>query len=102
MNIKKGDSVIVTKGKDRSKTGKVLRVFSSDDRVLIEGLNTFKKHTKPRRQGEKGEIVAINKPVPASNVMLFCSQCRRGVRIGYRVDGKKKTRFCRRCQTVIG
>jgi large subunit ribosomal protein L24 len=97
MRIKKGDSVKIIKGKDRGKPGKVLKVFPDEDRVLVEGMNIFKKHVRPRRQGEKGEIVQVARPISVSNVALVCSQCSRATRVGYHFQDGKKIRYCRKC-----
>lgn len=70
MSIKKGDTVIITKGKDAGKSGKVLRVFPKLNRVLVEGVNMFKKHKRPTKQGQKGEIVNLPRAIHRSNVSL--------------------------------
>jgi len=97
MKIKRGDIVKVIKGKDRGKTGKVLKVFPKKNKVLVEGVNIFKKHIKPRRQGEKGEIVEVTRPMSIANVMLVCSQCNKAIRVGFRFKDKEKVRYCRKC-----
>ena len=101
MNIKKGDNVIVITGKDRSKTGKVVSVFKEANRVMVEGVNLYKKHKKPKKQGEKGQIVSLARPLQASNVMLYCSSCKAGRRVGIRMEGDKKVRYCKKCQITI-
>lgn len=102
MNIKKNDNVIVIAGKDRGKQGKVLRLFRGTDKILIEGLNLRKKHQKPRKQGEKGQMTDIPHPMHISNVLLYCPSCGKGVRLGAKVSssgrtGKKKIRVCKKC-----
>lgn len=101
MNIKKGDTVQIRTGKDGGKTGKVLRFDSARDKVVIEGLNLYKKHRRPRQQGEKGEIVTIPRALPLSNVNLYCAGCGRGVRLGVRIDGAGKVRICRKCKRTL-
>ncbi len=101
MNIHKGDTVKIMVGKDSGKTGKVLSLVIDKNKVLIDGLNLYKKHVKPKRQGEKGQLVQVPRPMNISNVMLFCSSCRKGVRVGYRVEGKIKKRYCKKCQESI-
>jgi large subunit ribosomal protein L24 len=102
MRIKKGDTVYIRSGKDGGKTGKVLRVDSSAGTVLVEGLNMYKKRSRPRKQGEKGEMINLPRPLNASKVMPYCSSCGRGVRVGFRSDGKVSTvRYCKRCQSVL-
>lgn len=71
MKIKKNDNVIVIAGKDKGKTGKVLKAFPADNQVLIAGINTHKKHQKPRKAGEKGQTIDKDFPINASNVMLI-------------------------------
>ncbi|MFC1727537.1 50S ribosomal protein L24 [Patescibacteria group bacterium] len=100
--IKKGDQVLVTVGKDRGRKGKVEKIFPKTDRVLIPGVNVYKRHTKPRGEKQPGGIVEVVKPLPISNVALVCSKCSRPTRVGYRVDKQnKKHRICRKCQTLI-
>ena len=101
MNIKKGDIVKIIKGKDSGKTGKVLKISDEKNKVTIEGLNLFKKHVKPKKQEEKGEIVSVPRPINASNIMLMCANCGQPTRIGYVVDGQSKTRICKKCKAMI-
>lgn len=101
MKIKKGDVVKIIQGKDKGKTGKVLRALPKESSILIEGLNLVKKSVKPKREGQKGEIVLVPRPVNISNVMLVCPHCHEATRIGFRsVDGKK-LRFCKKCLQII-
>jgi len=101
MNIRKGDTVIVRIGKNRGKKGTVARVLPSRGLILVSGVNLYKKHVRPKKQGEKGELVELMRPLRASNVALFCQNCGRASRVGYRVDGAKKVRFCRRCSVAL-
>ncbi len=101
MKIKKGDNVKIISGKDRDKTGKVLKVFRESEKILVERINMFKKHVRPKKQGEKGETVEIPKPIAASNVMLVCSSCKKTTRIGAKIEGEAKSRICRRCGSKI-
>ena len=88
-------------GKDRGKTGKVIRVDRVSGRITVEGLNVWKKHARPRRQGEKGEIVSVTRPVQASKVALVCPSCHEATRIGMRLEGGKKQRTCKKCGATI-
>jgi large subunit ribosomal protein L24 len=97
MFIKKGDTVKIISGKDKGKTGKVLKVLPAKGKILIEGLNLYKKHVRPKRQREKGQVVVVPRPVDASNVMLVCANCGKAIRVGFRFDGGKKLRVCKRC-----
>lgn len=98
MKLKKGDSVKILSGKDRGKTGTILHAMPNADKVVIDGLNVFKKRSRPRNQGEKGQTVLVPRPLPASRVMLVCSSCKRPTRVGFRVDGAKKVRYCKKCK----
>lgn len=103
MNIKKGDTVQIISGKDRGKSGKVMRVEVSRSAVLLEGLNLFKKHVRPKRQGEKGQTLSLPKPLNISKVMLLCPNCGKAARVGYRFEkeGGLKIRYCKKCQSAI-
>ena len=97
MNIRKGDNVIMRGGKDRRKTGKVLAVLTKENKVVIEGLNTVKRHLKARKQGQKGQIISKERAVPLSTVQLVCSKCGKPTRVGIQVSGDKKIRVCKKC-----
>ncbi|MDP3954202.1 MAG: 50S ribosomal protein L24 [bacterium] len=97
MNIRKGDNVIMRGGKDRRKTGKVLAVLTKENRVVIEGLNTVKRHLKARKQGQKGQVINKERAVPLSTVQLVCSKCGKRTRVGIQVSGDKKIRVCKKC-----
>ena len=84
-------------GKDAGKQAKILRVRPTEHKVLLEGLNLVKRHKKPRKQGEKGEIVTAPRFVPAANVMMLCPKCGKPARVGYRIIGDKKLRVCKKC-----
>ena len=101
MRFKKGDNVKILSGKDRGKTGTVLHAFPDEGKIVIEGLNLFKKRSRPRRQGEKGETVLVPRPMPAAKAMLICTSCKQPTRIGTRLDGAKKVRYCKKCQATI-
>jgi large subunit ribosomal protein L24 len=107
MKIIKGDNVLVICGKDRAKTGKVLRAFPKKGRILVEGVNIAKKNQRPRRQGEKGQIVSLPKPIDISNAKLICPKCAKPTRVGYKeIEGKKagqkqSVRVCKKCQAEI-
>lgn len=101
MKIKKGDKIIIISGKDRGKTGKVLRAFPKEGKILVEGVNLRKKHQKPRKSGQKGQIINMPAPIFVSNVKLICSKCGKAVRAGYKIDEKKKYRICKKCGQEI-
>ena len=100
--IKKDDTVIVIKGKDNGKTGKVIRVFPKKKRALIQGINLIKKHQRQRSQEEKGGIITKEASVSLANIMPFCKSCNKAVRLGAEIlkDGTKN-RYCRKCNEVF-
>jgi len=101
MKIKKDDTVLIISGKDRGKKGKVLRVFPKEKRILVEGVNIIKKNQKPRKTGEKGQIVQLPKPIDISNAKLICPKCQKATRIGYKIFENKKYLFCKKCGQEI-
>lgn len=101
MKIKSNDKVKVIAGKDRGKEGKVIQVFPKNDKVVVEGLNIMKKHLRPKKQGEKGQVIELAAPMSISNVMLVCEKCGSPTRIGFKVDEKSKKRICKKCKEEI-
>ena len=104
MNIKKGDIVLITSGKDRTKKGKVIQVLPKDNRIVIEGINIVKKHVRARREGEKGQRVEVPRPLDASNVKLICPKCKKPTRIEHKLLSKKqekRIRVCKKCNQEI-
>jgi len=99
MKIKKGDVVKITAGKDRGREGKVERVWA--DKILIPGVNQYKKHVKPQGEGRPGEIVTLPRPLPVGNVALVCPKCKQQTRVGYKFINEKKVRICRKCKNEI-
>lgn len=101
-NIRKNDKVVVATGKEKGKTGKVVRVSRGNGRVLIGGLNLLKRHVRPTRDMPQGGIVERESSINLSNVMLFCSKCNRGVRTGVkRYPDGTSMRYCKRCELQI-
>ena len=101
MKLKKGDNVLITAGKDKGRTGKITRAFPKDLKILVEGINLKKKHVRPKREGEKGQIVAIPAPLDISNIKVICPKCGKATRIGYRTEGENKNRVCKKCKQII-
>lgn len=101
MKLKKGDNVKVMAGKDRGKTGTIVRAYPDEERITVEGLNIVRKRSKPRRQGEKGQIVEVSRPMTASKVMLVCPNCKEPTRVGGRIEGSRKVRYCKKCKATI-
>src|SRR5437870_8494130 len=83
MNIKKGDTVLIITGKDRGKQGMVSRAMPQANKVIVEGLNIVKKHTRPRGQTRQGGVIDKAMPIHVSNTMLICSECGKPTRVGY-------------------
>ena len=100
MYIKKGDTVKLLSGKDRGKPGSILRVLVNEDRAVVEGINVYKKRTRPKRQWQKGETVMVPRPIPAAKMMLVCKNCGKPTRVGYRMEGEIKARYCKKCQAA--
>ena len=109
MKVKKGDKVLIIKGKDRGKSGKIARALPSKLMVVIDGLNLRKKTIKAKRGGEKGRIISIAWPMRVENVMLICDACGKPTRAGFRLidgsrersQGKKKIRYCKKCEATV-
>ena len=101
MNIKKNDTVLIIKGKDRGKTGKVTKALPKSERIVIAGLNTQKKHSKPSRKNPSGGIIDLHMPIKSHNVMIICPRCNKKTRIGYKITGKNKIRICKKCQESL-
>ena len=108
--LKKGDTIKIMAGKDNGKSGKIGEVDIKKKAVLVPGLNVFKKHKKPARQGQKGEIISVSRFIPISNVQLLCGSCDRPTRVGFRFDHPspeatagqgKKIRFCKKCKVAV-
>jgi len=101
MKIKKGDTILVISGKDRGRKGKVLKVFPKEGKILVEGINLKKKHQKPKRTGEKGQIVTLPGLINISNLKLICPKCGKATRVGYIIVENKKYRICKKCGQEI-
>jgi large subunit ribosomal protein L24 len=103
FKVRKNDTVMVIAGRERGKTGRVLRLLPEAGRVVVERLNVVKRHTKPRGAASPGGIVEKEAPLDISNVMVFCDRCNAPVRVGIKTaaDGSK-SRVCRRCGETLG
>jgi large subunit ribosomal protein L24 len=95
MKIKRDDQVVVIQGRDKSKTGKVLAVLPQDNKLLVEGVNVIKRHTKPSQKNPRGGILDVTKPIDASKVMVLDPASGLPARVGYSVkpDGSKERVF---------
>jgi large subunit ribosomal protein L24 len=101
--IRRNDNVVVITGKDRGKRGRVLKVVPATNRLIVEGVNFIKRHTKPNPQRQvKGGVVEREAPLHASNVQLVCPECGKATRIGRKILGDgRKVRICRQCEGVV-
>lgn len=101
MKLKKGDTVKVIAGREEGKTGKIMKVISDKNKIIVEKLNFIKKHQRPDGKG-KGGVVEKESALQLSNVMFLCNKCDTGVRIGYKVlDDGKKVRVCKKCGEIL-
>ncbi len=96
LHIKKGDTVYVNAGNDKGKTGKVLSVDPSKDRVIVEGINIVSKHTKPNSKQPQGGIIKQEAGIHVSNLQLIDPQSNKPTRVGYRFEGDKKIRYAKK------
>lgn len=102
MKLHKGDTVLVTGGKDQGRRGKIARVIPATNKVIIEGVNKYKKHLKPRGKDQPGSIIERERPLPTANVALICPKCKKQTRVGYEFEKSgKKSRVCRKCHAAI-
>ncbi len=95
--IKKGDNVKIISGKDRSKTGKITHVFPEENRIVVEGVNIHKKHSRPKKQGQKGQIIQMPMPIHVSNAIIVCPACGKTTPISVKKTEKEKIRACKKC-----
>ena len=121
MKFKKGDLVLITAGKDKGRTGKIMKSLPRELKVLVEGINLKKKHVRPKKEGEKGQVVDIPVPLNISNIKMVCPKCGKATRVGYKIEkdiypvksaeggvapkaqqfNRVKKRVCKRCKQEI-
>lgn len=100
IKIKRDDEVKVIAGKNKGKTGRVLKIDSIQGRVLVEGVNMVKKAMRKKNQNDRGGIVEIEAPLAVSNVAVICKKCG-PTKIGLKTEGEDKKRFCRKCGELL-
>ena len=102
VHVRKNDTVIVISGKDKGKTGEVLKVIPKTGRVIVKGVNIVKKHQKPNKQNMQGGIVEMEAAINSSKVMLYCEKCKKATRISNKImeDGSK-VRVCKKCGEIF-
>ena len=101
MKIKKNDQVLIISGKDKGKKGKVVAVLRKEHKVVVEGINIVRKHLKPKNEGQKGQIIDMPSPLNVSKVKLICPKCGQPTRVGYKIEGQKKYRICKKCGAEV-
>ncbi|HUI44732.1 MAG TPA: 50S ribosomal protein L24 [Nitrospirota bacterium] len=102
MQIKKNDNVMVIAGKEKGKKGKVIAVYPTTNRLLVEKLNMIKRHTRPNQQIRQGGIVEKENPISASNVQLICSKCDKPTAVARKDQGDgTRARVCKNCSEII-
>lgn len=97
MKIRRNDNVVVLRGRDRGKQGKVLQVLAGSGRAVVEGVNLVTKHLRKSQDNPKGGITKKEAAIAVSNLMVFCAPCKRGVRVKSGLEGGKRVRKCKRC-----
>ncbi len=100
FKIRKEDTVEVIAGKDKGKRGSVVKIVPDKDAVIVSGVNIVKKAMKKKSQQDQGGIAEIEAPLNISNVAIVCKKCGK-TRIGYKIDGDKKVRVCRKCGDIL-
>jgi large subunit ribosomal protein L24 len=101
MKLRKGDKVKILTGKDRGKEGAVERVWPKEAKVAVAGVNVYKRHSKPKTEGQKGGIIDFARPLAFAKVALVCPKCKQVTRVGYKLTDDKKVRICRKCDQEI-
>ncbi len=101
MKIKKGDTVVVITGKDRGRKGEVMHSLPEKGKVVVEKINLMKKHVRPKKEGEKGQVVEFPSPINVSNVKLVCPKCNKATRVGIDRKGGKRIRVCKECKKTF-
>jgi large subunit ribosomal protein L24 len=95
--IRNKDQIIVIAGRDKGKKGEVLTSNVKEDKVIVKGINILKKSVKKSKENPKGGFVEVEMPLSVSNVMMFCTKCNKGVRVGIKITDSGKVRFCKKC-----
>ena len=102
MKIQKNDNVLITAGKDRGKKGKVRKAIPDKDKVIVEGFNMIKRHSKTKGKTRQAGIIELEAPIHISNVMIICNKCNKPARVGYRaLEDGNKARYCHSCSEII-
>jgi large subunit ribosomal protein L24 len=100
VKLKKGDKIVVTAGKDKGRNGTIEKVYPKKGKVLIPGINMYKKHVR-KTEKDEGGIIEFAKPLPLSNIALLCPECGKQTRVGFTLVEDKKRRICKKCKKLI-
>lgn len=100
FKYKKGDEVLVTTGRDKGKKGKIEKILARENKVVISGVNIYKRHRKATRAQAAG-IYQVTRPVNTASIAIICPKCSKPTRVGFKIDGKNKNRICKKCQGTI-
>lgn len=101
MKLKKGDKIVIITGKDKGREGSIDRLYPKQHKILVGGVNIVKKHIQKTDQTPQGGVIEIPRPFPVSNALLICPKCKKKTRVGYKEDGGRKIRICKRCKSNI-
>jgi large subunit ribosomal protein L24 len=102
LHIKNGDTVYVVSGKEKGKTGKVIKILRGENKAIVERLNMIKRHARPSQKNPGGGIIEKEAGIHVSNLMLYCPKCKRPSRVGRkRLAGGERIRYCKRCNEEI-
>jgi len=101
MKLKKGDKIIVLSGKDKGKNGKIEKLFLKAGKILVPGINIYKRNLKRQSEKQQGGIIDISRPIDVSKIALLCPKCSLATRIGIKILDSKKVRICKKCQKQI-
>jgi large subunit ribosomal protein L24 len=101
MKFKKNDIVKMIRGKDKGRTGRIVRVFPKINKIVVENLNLVKKRVKSRKAGQPSETISLARKVDASQAMIVCPSCHQPARIGYKLQNNTKYRYCKKCGSRI-
>ena len=101
MKIRRNDIVVVLRGRDSGKQGKVLQVLTGAGRAIVEGVNMATKHLRKSQENQQGGIVKKEAPIVLANLKLFCAQCKKGVRVSRVTEGEERVRKCKSCGQIF-
>lgn len=101
LHVKKGDTVLILSGKDKGKQGKIISALPRAGKVIVEGINKVKRHSKPSLKVPQGGIITKEMPLHACKVQLICPACNKPTRIAHKDQGGKNARVCKKCGEII-